>query len=248
MTAIIIDDEKHIIASVQTMIRKTSSSIDLLGTANDYSSAKALINAKQPDLIFLDIEIGTQNAFDLLAEFSDPTFQVIFITAHSHYALKAFKVSAIDYLLKPIDELALLQAIQKAQTAQINRDYQQRLQILLDNTRQQNQLQKLIVREAEAIHVIDIAKLAYFEADGTYTKLNTFDKQFTSTRHLKYYDNLLVDNDFIRVHRSYLVNGKMIRQFQKSDGGMVILENGIKIPVSVRKKEKILNYLSKLIG
>lgn len=238
----IVDDEVHVITQLKNMLEQHFSTLELVGTATNFTDAQTLLKEGSLDLVFLDIEIGTKNAFDLLQQWSEHHYQIIFVTAHSHYAIRAIKFSALDYLLKPLNLKELTTAIQRAKDQHTQQNHQKQIQYLIDLQKVKIP-QRIIIKELESIHVVELNELVYLEADAAYTKVHTLTNVLISTQHLKHYELLLDDADFIRIHRSFLVNGHWIKQFHRADGGQVKLKNGIHLPVSTRKREVLLTFL-----
>jgi two-component system LytT family response regulator len=175
-------------------------------------------------------------------------FKVIFITAFNDFALKAIKFSAMDYLVKPIDEYEFIQAIEKA-LSQIESDdnFNKQNEYLLDFFKKQNQLGNIILRTSEAIHLVEISEIVYCKSDNAYTSFFlTSGEVIIVSKNLKEYSQMLNDYGFLRPHQSYLVNLKYIKKVDKSDGGFVVLKNGKEIPVSVRQKKKLIEIFEKL--
>jgi len=238
--AIIIEDEKQVKEALIKMLQFLFPDLEILCTASGIQSAKTCIENHQADLIFLDIQLKNGTAFDLLPEIDFASYQIIFTTAYNQYAVKAFKYSAVDYLLKPIDPLELKTAVNRA-LQNINKEqrYQEALSVLQHNLGHPQQ-PKIVLKTASQRYIIHTADIIRLEADGAYTLFVTPDDKILASRNLKYYQNLL-GNDFFRCHQSHLVNRRFIKILDNKD--MLHLANGEQIPVSKRLKQKLLEWL-----
>ncbi len=228
--AIIIEDEKNTLDALKKMLQMLEPSIQIVGETGYIVDAVDLINTHQPQLIFLDIELEDGSGFDLLDKFENPNFKIVFTTAYNNFAIKAFKFSAIDYLLKPINPTELEQALTKA-IIQINNEteYRQLLSVLKDNIN--NKEPKIVVKTVDESHVVYAKDIVRLEASGAYTTFVTQDKKIMVSKNLKYYQELLTDS-FVRCHQSHLVNIKYIDNVQQNK---LFLSNKEFIPISTRK-------------
>jgi two-component system LytT family response regulator len=182
--------------------------------------------------------------FDLLERSSTIDFKVIFITAYEEYAIKAFKFSAIDYLLKPVDPDDLIAAVEKAKT-QILRELKLQLSTLSDNL-STGKKKTLVIKTMDKIHYIDVSNIIRCESDRNYTffYLNN-DRKIIASLPLKEYEELLDRNSFFRIHKSHLVNIDYVETYIKGDGGFLVLKDNSKLPVAIRKKDGLLKILAK---
>jgi two-component system LytT family response regulator len=205
------------------------------------------IKQTTPDLVFLDIAMPGKDGFTLLEEIGDIRFRVIFVTAHDEYSLRAFKFSAIDYLLKPVNEEDLVTAVKKAeQTIFHEQTLREGIEALMYNLKPQtnNQAQRLCLVTLTGFFVVSLADIVYCEAEGPYTNFYLLgDKKICVSRPLADYEGLLTDVDFLRVHKSFLINLHHVREYRRGEGGEVILSNGVGIDVSRRKKETFLEKI-----
>lgn len=245
--AIIVDDEPHIRQTIRKMVIAFCPNVEVIGEANSVETGINAIRNLHPDLIFLDIKLDDGTGFDLLEKLSPIDFKVIFITAWDGYAIKAFKFSAVDYLLKPIDPDELRQAVEKAGKI-IQHDFNTQLNNLNDHlTNQDKGNKKIIVRTAESIYLLHVNQILGCESSGNYTTIFLEDgRKIIVSNTLKEYEDLLIDFGFFRVHKSFLINLKYILRFDKAEGGCVILENNMKIPVASRKREQLLEMFDRL--
>lgn len=245
MQAVIIDNEKKIRASLKKLIEIYCPSVSVVGEATGCSSGKALILEKQPDLIFLDIEMDDGLGIDLAKSLPELQGDIIFITAHDKYALDAFKCSALDFLLKPIDPEDLVNAIEKARSKSQTIDLQKRIQVLEEHLSKQEST-KIVLSDSESIYVVKIGDILWCCAEGSYTRFVLADnREILVSKNLKAYEDILDEKKFIRTHHSYLININHISRFERSEGGILVMNNGGTLPVSVRKKDKLMQVLKK---
>ncbi|MBX9892472.1 MAG: LytTR family DNA-binding domain-containing protein [Chitinophagaceae bacterium] len=247
--AIIVDDEQHCTDRLKILLEKHyNTSIQLIGEASSVETAKTLINNNPPDLIFLDIQIHDQTGFDLLNNYSSIPFYVIFTTAYEQYAIKAFKFSAIDYLLKPIDIDDLNAAINKVATNIQQNDYKLKFDLLYANFHQLGlQEKKIAVPTISGIEFILISSIIRCESNINYTTLHLTGKaKLVVAKTLKEFEELLTEYNFYRVHNSHLINLSFVKAYNKGKGGSVLLTDGTEIEVSFRRKDGFLNIIKHL--
>jgi two-component system, LytTR family, response regulator len=236
---LIIDDEKAIISICKNYLLEREN-IVIIGECESVNEAEILINATQPDLILLDINLIGGTGFDLLKRFSNPHFKVIFITVSSDYALNAIKSGAIDYILKPIEEQELLSAVDKVLMFAENTSSVQ-LQMIGDYIK--GKPDRFVVRTFEAIHIVHFNELIYCQSDKGYTTFFLINgSEILVSKPLKDYESFLPTTIFARVHQSYLVNINFVDKIRKDL--MLILKNKKEIPISIRKKEEIFHVLN----
>lgn len=238
---IIIDDETNNIHALSKMLADFSN-IEIIGTAENANDAYNIIKLKSPQLVFLDIELSFGNAFDLLEKLMPVDFEVIFFTAFDHYAIKAFKYGALDYLLKPVNINDLNLALDKAVNRMLQKDMNTRLKVFLENIKSDNRSpKKIALPTREGLSFEDIGSITHLEAVGAYTYIYFNDKpKEIVTRTLKELEDILPDSNFYRIHHSFLVNIQYIKKYYKGRGGYIELNNGATIEVSLRKKADFL--------
>lgn len=243
ITAILIDDMPEAIDVLRADLEIHCPDIHVIGTADGVVSAAKLLRQQQPDLLFLDILMGDGTGFDLLEIFPNLASKVIFVTASDEYAVKAFRFSAIDYLLKPIVPLQLKEAVVRVQ--QRLQGNKASLDILKDSIRQPEKLTKRIsLHSLDKIHIVNIDDIVRCESDVNNTRFFLQNgENIYVTKTLKYFEDLLSEHTFIRVHQTHLVNYQYISAFLKKDGGFLTLKNGHAVPVSVRKKAELMALL-----
>lgn len=246
MKAIIIDDESKARLLLRNLIQDYCEGIEILEDFPDIKSAVKYLNNNVVDLIFLDIEMPNENGFALFDYFENPNFATIFCTAYSEYAIKAFEVSALDYLLKPVSISKLKNAIEKAFKEHNQNQIVNKINAFKENTNI-HQLQKIALPLSDGLTFIKIEDILYFEADGSYTYVITKNEKFLVSKKIKEFDELLDgDSRFFRVHRSYLVNIYEIKKYSKKDGSTLVFDNQKIIPVAREKKSEFDEFISKI--
>lgn len=246
--AVIIEDEIASQKTLESYINKYCEDVEICGIADSVASGKKLIESKKPVLVFLDIEMPFGNGFDLLDQVSYSDFEVIFITAFSDYALRAIQVSAANYLLKPVSIDELVSAVNEVkERLQLEKDFMH-TKILVENINLDNrQHHKIILPTMEGFEVVRIGDIIHCTADDNFTKFHLENgKQLMICRSLKYYEELLSDFDFIRVHKSNLINRHYVKRYRKGKGGTAIMNNGDEIDISQGGKQKFLDAFSGL--
>lgn len=247
--AIIIDDEQHCIEWLSKLLcDEFSTQIELTGTAQTVNEGIKLISVLQPDLVFLDVQIGDKTGFDLLYQINEKNFEVIFTTAYDKYAIQAIKFSALDYLLKPIDKEELEIAINKLSGETSKKTTAAKMDTLLHNLeRKDNGLKRIIVPTNTGFELLDIADILRCESHINYTTIFLKEnKKILVAKTLKEFEGMLSEHHFFRIHNSHLVNLSSVRSYHKGKGGSVILSDGTEIEVSTRRKDDFLKELSQL--
>ncbi len=244
---LIVDDETPIRTSLAKLIRHyLGDQVSLIEASGVYDSLQK-IDTYQPEILFLDIEMEDGSGFDLLKKIDNPSFQLIFTTAHNQYAIQAFEFSAINYLLKPISPSALESTLQKALKNIEQNNLQQQLDILMSQiSNKVDQHQKIALKDTNGTYFVKVSDIIFCQADGPYTKFVI--KGMSSiliSKNLKEYEILFEAFKFLRCHHSYLVNSRLISRFDKNEGGCLVMAGGEQIPVSQRKRDTVLTYLDK---
>jgi two-component system LytT family response regulator len=244
---ILIDDEINIREMIADIIETHCPKVKVIAQASGVISGHAAINSYSPDLVLLDIKMEDGTGFDLLERLDDIDFKIIFVTAFEEFAVKAFKLSAIDYVLKPVDPDDLIDAIHKAESI-IQDEYNRQLGALKEHLSDSPQKEKKIVlKTAEKVHFVEVNKILRCESDRTYTFFYfTNGKRVLVSKPLKEYDELLGDSGFFRLHKSHLVNLKYVTAFEKADGGYAVMHDSTKVPVSFRKKDDFLKMMESI--
>ncbi len=248
LRAIVIDDIDSIRTKNIDIIKSNCPNIVIIGQANSVESGVNLIKQIVPDVVFLDVEMPDGTGFDLLQKLKPVNFKVIFITGFEDFAIRAFRFSAIDYLLKPLDPEDLIQAVNKAEEALSKDVMELKLNTLFSNLERPKNLQKLVLKTAEKIYSVNIQDIVNCESDKNYTTFYFINapKLVVSTT-LKEYETMLKPFQFFRAHQSHLINMLYFDHFVKTDGGnTIVMKNKNKVPLAIRKKEEFLALIDTL--
>lgn len=246
LKAIIVDDESHSRETLKNLVIEFCSNVEVLATVSSVEDAITSISNLRPDIVFLDIELQTGTGFDILDRLENIDFQVVFTTAFEQYAIKAVKFSSLDYLLKPIDLEELQNAVEKARKIKDQVVYNQQLAVLLFNLKQkQPSLNKICLSTSDGYEFINLDEILYCKAEGSYTsfKLKNNVSHLVS-KHLKEYENLLTDENFMRVHNGFLINLKEVKKYIKSDGGYILMNNDETVSISRNKKDAFFEAMN----
>ena len=251
MTVIIVDDEKEACYNLSSILLEfVDPGINIVGIANNTIEAETLINKFQPDAVFLDIEMPNENAFQFLERISPVPFNVIFVTAYDEYALKAFKLNAIDYILKPISISELTVAVAKVKEQlevkrllSENTSYSQVSQMVSGATNPEN----IVLKDNTNLDVVAFNDLMFIEAMGSYSKIyflkDGIEKNVIMSKAIAEYEEMLPEELFFRVHKTFLVNCKYIASILKDNSYMLMLKNKLTIPISRRKYVPLMQHL-----
>lgn len=245
--AVIIDDEPAMQQINSQLLAEYFPAIELAGIASCIEEGTKLILNENPDLVLLDIELNDGTGFQMLQKLKPYDFKVVFITGFQSFAIKAIKFSALDYIVKPVNETEFQQAIQRAvELIEKKENSDAQLNVLMTSLQNENRNKKLVLRTSESLHVVDVADIAFCKSDNSYTTFHFCDNEkILVSKCLKDYENLLTDYGFYRAHQSYLVNLNHIKKIDKSDGGFIIMKNKKEVPVSMRQMKKLTSLLSK---
>lgn len=248
LKAIIIDDEKPVVNLLEGMIGQFCDGVEVVATANSVKTGVIQIKNFSPDLIFLDINLGDGSGFDLLEQLGDKAPMVIFITAYNEYAVKAFKFSAIDYVMKPINLEEIEAAVQKCRNQIEKEDLSEKLKVFLQNMDGSNgDEKKIVLKTSESIHIVKVGEIIRCESDHNYTEFYLVGgRKLLVSRTLKEYDDLLHTYGFFRTHQSHLININFISRFDKADGGELVLTDKTRVPVSKRKRDELFELFEKM--
>ncbi|MCF6367207.1 MAG: LytTR family DNA-binding domain-containing protein [Bacteroidales bacterium] len=247
LKAVIIDDEKKAREAIKLAVEIYCEKTEIIGEASSVQSGYDLIKSTSPDLIFLDIKMQDGSGFDLLKKFPEPEFIPIFVTAYNHYAIKAFKYSAIDYLVKPIDSDELINAVGKAEKFNEKKDIIAKIEALNTNiTNKLSEPKKLVLKTEHNIYIVNVCDIIHCESDGNYTSVFVKnEKKIVVSKIIKEFEELLKQNNFLRIHQSHLINLNHLSSYDKYTS-RVTMDDNIKLPVSVRKKNLLIDLLNKL--
>jgi two-component system LytT family response regulator len=251
-TAILIDDDSNLRSGLKILLGRYAPEMKIVGEAENVNDAISEIRLKKPQVVFLDIQLNDGTGFDILEKITEAEgkigFQVVFITAHEQYAIKAFRFSALDFLLKPIDPEELENVIRKIKTTLQKDDNFGHIELLLENIRKRNDnFKRIALSSSDGIHLFNVNEIIRCESEDNYTKFYLKDKRTTLiSKTLKEYEELLAEHGFERVHQSHLINLSFLKSYIKKDGGYIVMEDGTHIPVSQRKKERLSEILKAL--
>ncbi len=243
---ILVDDEPRGLNTLKKLLQEYCPDLSIVAECADADSAKQQILKLEPQLVFLDISMPGKTSFDMLSELDTVNFEIIFVTAHNQYTLQAFHYSAVDYLVKPIDEDLLADAVKRA-IKRINLSAaNNNVSALLYNLSKSGspQKMKLCIPSIRGFQVVELEEILFCEASGSYTNFHfRSDPVICSSRPILEYEEMLADSGFFRIHKSYLVNLLHVKEYIRGEGGMVILSNNNEIEVSRRKKDLFLTRM-----
>jgi two-component system LytT family response regulator len=244
--AIIIDDIEQARITLKKDLQVYAKDVTIIGEANGVVEGAKLLRTVQPDVLFLDIQMQDGSGFDLLDILKDIPFKIIFITASDAHAIKAFRYAAIDYLLKPVDPDELTAALSKYKEHKLNEN--EKYKLLSESLKNNQRIhERLALHTQDKIHIVNINDIIRCESNVNYTEFHFSNgKKLLVTKTLKDFEDLLSDQGFYRVHQSHLVNTKFIKEFIKTDGGYLLMNDGCNVPVSTRKRPEVIKMLEEL--
>ncbi|MCF3110836.1 LytTR family DNA-binding domain-containing protein [Niabella sp. CC-SYL272] len=246
ITALLVDDEPRGLSSLQKLLQLNCPEVEILACCQDVDAALERIKRLQPQLVFLDVAMPGKNGFDLLRSLDRISFEIIFVTAHNSYMMQAFRFSAVDYLLKPVEDELLAEAVQRASKRITDKSEGMQLNAFLHNLQQNGAVKKmkLCVPSLRGVKVIEIPDIIYCEASSNYTNFYLANgSTLCSSKPIFEYETLLEDSSFVRVHKSFLVNLEHIKEYIRGEGGSVLMSNGHEVEVSRRKKEVFIKRM-----
>jgi two-component system LytT family response regulator len=250
LKTIVIDDEHDAVDFITSIIGEYCPGLEVVGKAHDVTDGAQRINILKPDLVFLDVEMPHGTGFDLLAEFPDKDFDVIFITAFNHYAIKAIKFSAVDYILKPININEFIEAVHKViqKRSDGSSKSADNLKVLLENLKS-GLPSRLAIPTSEGMEYINPKEIIRIEADRAYSWFYiSGNRKMLVSKNLKEFQDLLSDRYFFRPHNSHLINLKYVKKFIRREGGFIEMTDGSEIPVSRNRKELFLVHMARFKG
>ncbi len=249
LTCIILDDEPRNVQLLKSMLAEHCPNVQVLAAENKAQKGLLLIKELEPQLLLLDIEMPHINGFEMLKQLEPVNFEVIFVTAFSHYAIEAFEHHAIGYLTKPINTEKLIAAIQAAASRIEQKSFSKNLFSLIESSAKPAPAQKIPLSTTNGLVFVKLADIMYCESNGNYTTffLAEENKPILVSRQLGEYEKLLPESDFTRIHDKYIINLSYIKEYIKGSGGDVVLENGKELPVASRRKEDFLSRFEKWI-
>ncbi len=250
LKTVIIDDEQDAVEFITTIIAEYCPSLEVVGKAHNVAQGVEVITESKPDLVFLDVEMPNGTGFDLLARFPVKDFDVVFITAFNHYAIKAIKFSAVDYILKPINISEFIESVSRVikKHSERSSDSNNGLKALMENIRSPLP-SRLAIPTADGTEYLNPKDIIRIEADRSYSWFFlSGSRKILVSKHLKEFQELLGDRSFFRSHNSHLVNLKFVRKFIRKEGGYIEMNDGSLIPISRNKKDIFLAHMARFRG
>lgn len=247
LRAIIVEDIPLIREQNIALLAEHCPQVKIIAEIDNVIESIAAINKLSPDLVLLDIDIKGGSAFDIIKELQEPLPNIIFTTAHDTYAVQAFGLSAIDYLLKPIDAPLLIKAVQKTEEKISSTDLMLKMQTLLKNIQNPKDLGTIVLRTFDKVHIVKLSDVVRCEANDSYTFFYLVNNsKIVVSAQLKEYENILSSQNFYRPHKSHLINLSFIDHVLKTDSGIIVMKDKTQIPIAVRKKEEFFKLLDGL--
>ena len=245
LTAIIIDDESNSRNALLQKIIKYCTEVTVIAACENGEQGIETIETKKPDIVFLDVEMPRMNGFTMLQQLKNKNFEIIFVTAYDHYAIKAIKFSALDYLLKPVEAEDLKTAVEKVTQKRKEREGNNRVELLLQNFLEEKTAhQRIAIASMEGLQFVPTDDIIYLEANSNYTSFYlTNNRKIMAAKTLKDFEELLPASMFIRIHHSYLINKNGVEKYIKGEGGQVVMKNGVTLDVARRKKEEFMKAI-----
>ena len=244
--AIIIDDEERARNTLSSLLLNYCPEINILATCSNVPDGVIAINIHKPDVVFLDIEMPDYNGFELLGFFREIDFDIIFVTAYSEYAIKAFEISAVDYILKPIDIDQLKNSVEKLMQKKLHSQMQEQIELLKESYKGDD-IRKIALSMSNGLTFVEVADIVFLEADGAYTTFFLKDGQkILVSKKLKFYEDILSNRSFFfRTHRSYFINVNFIKKYSRSENA-ILMDNGTSITISRDRKQEFETLLKEL--
>lgn len=239
LKTIIVEDEQVSREILRNYLTKYCPNVIILGEASNIKEAEKLIKKHELDLVFLDVEMPFGNAFDLLEKVPERTFETVFVTAYDHYAIEALNNDATYYLLKPISIDELIKAVNIVTEI---KEKENELQHQVLTPKDNSVIGKITIPQQDGFEVLDVNDIVFCKADDNYTEIHLANSKKLVSKTLKYFDDMLSEYSFARIHKSYLVNVNAIIKYKKGKGGSVVVSNGKEILVSASKKSNLLSY------
>jgi two-component system, LytTR family, response regulator len=243
---ILVDDEPRGLTSLQKLLQLNCLDVEVAASCSNAEEAKEKITQLHPQLVFLDIAMPEKTGFDLLKDLPEINFEIIFVTAYSNYMMQAFHFSAVDYLLKPVDDDLLIEAVKRAGKKIEEKTGGQHIETFLHNIqhKESSQKLKLCIPSLKGFQVVEIQDIIYCEASSNYTNFYFTNRAtICASKPIHEYEELLEDCNFVRIHKSFLVNPEHIKEYIRGEGGSVILSGGQEVEVSRRKKDLLMTKM-----
>ncbi|NUY80843.1 response regulator transcription factor [Flavobacterium sp. MAH-1] len=249
ISALLIDDDANLRNGMKSLLERYAPDFDILGEADSVESGIKAMDTLRPQVVFLDIQLADGTGFDILEQLAQKhgssTAHIVFITAHEQYAIKAFRFSALDFLLKPVDPEDLEKVIGKIRSVVTKNEGFAHIDLLLENIRKKvDNFKRIALSTSEGIHLFEISDILRCESEDNYTKFYIKgSKPVLISKTLKEYEDMLTEHGFERIHQSHLINLSYLKSYIKKDGGYVIMSDGSHLPISQRKKERLQELL-----
>jgi two-component system LytT family response regulator len=250
ITAVIVDDDINLRNGMKGLLNLYAPEITIIGEADSVKNGVTEISNKNPQVVFLDIQLTDGTGFDILEHITKlqgkVNANIVFITAHEKYAIKAFRFSALDFLLKPVDPDELQEVITKIKNNLESKPNFSNIDLLLENiSKKVDTFKRIALSTSDGIHLYEIGSIIRCESQDNYTKFHLKDQApVLISKTLKEYDELLSEHGFERIHQSHLINISYLKAYIKKDGGYVVMKDGSNLPISQRKKERLKEILN----
>lgn len=254
ITAVLIDDDENLRIGMRALLERFAPNIKIMGEGDSVESGYEILNVLMPQVVFLDIQLNDGTGFDILEKLKQKNGEIktniVFITAHEQYAIKAFRFSALDFLLKPVDPDDLQKVIAKIHAEIEKNNSFSHIDLLLENIRKKvDNFKRIALSNSDGIHLFEINDIIRCESEDNYTKFFIKNsKPVLISKTLKEYEELLSEHGFERIHQSHLINLNYLKSYIKKDGGYVIMQDDSHLPISQRKKERLQNILTKQLN
>lgn len=249
VAAVLIDDDANLRNGMKSLLARYAPEIKIIGEADSVLTGVETMKLLEPQVVFMDIQLGDGTGFDILEEIANQkgksSSHIVFITAHEQYAIKAFRFSALDFLLKPVDPEELEKVILKIKDTLSKKDNYAHIDLLLENIRKKvDNFKRIALSTSDGIHLFEISDIIRCESEDNYTKFHIKNnKPILISKTLKEYEELLTEHGFERIHQSHLINLSYLKSYIKKDGGYVVMADNSNLPISQRKKERLQELL-----
>ena len=245
LKAILVDDEQNNLSALTEKISRHCPQVRIIAACDTAAQAIEQINVLQPDVVFLDIEMPVMNGFLMLQKLDFKNFELIFTTAYDHYAIKAIRFSALDYLVKPIEIEELTMAVGRAEEKKASASSANQLELLLENLApKKSNYQRLAIPTTDGLQFVRVSEIIYMEAHVNYTHIFLAGKQkHVVCRTMKEFEDILPPDTFLRIHNSYIINKNFAERYIRGEGGQVVLSTGVVLDIAKRKKAEFLKAI-----
>lgn len=244
MKAVLIDDQSHVRENLKMLLEEFVPEVEVIAEADGVKSGLDCVKKYKPDLVFLDIEMNDGTGFDLLSLVKERTFRVIFVTGHDGYAIRAFRVAAIDYLLKPVDPDDLMEAVEKAKLQPPIQEIQVSEAI---SSQSSEKLKQLVLSDADNVYLVQVSEIIRCQSEDNYTRFFLSDgRKLLISKTMKEFAELFGKSGFFRSHQSHLINLAFFDHLDKRDGGTIFLRDGASVPLATRKKDQLIQALKEI--